>query len=279
MIALLAFVTAPSWALEIDFSDKTFFTKDRRDRIYFQDNGNFEQQLQNPYGSLPLGSTLKGTWVFDESEQQLCMSYRQFSIGQHCFMVERYEFENLPTEIHALGSDNKTHFIWRHARDGNWLLSPFGMAALRLVDNGDNIRNSILLDNMIVDYLTGKVIENKDYYIYVVNRDLWLMIDKDSQNESQKAYLSKWSVSSLRTEIVHPETAERLTFYVFTMGREFAQNKPRQIYWYKSPDQFTTEGEDFVVTPYEEYDQKEIFSAYLDESGNLLNQDLPVLFE
>jgi hypothetical protein len=265
--AFLLILTAfPSWALDIDFNNKTFFTKDRLDRVYFDENGGFEQQLQNPYGSLPIGSTLVGVWTFNEADKKLCMTYAQFSIGRHCFTVERYEFENRPTEIHAFGSDGQTHFIWRHAREGDWLLNPFGMAALGLATQDRNIRNSIIVDNMITNYFTGKVIESDNIISYAIDPKTAITLQKNANGAVSGGMQTLWGVSSLKTTMMNSDTFDPIYSFIMTLGTEFRDEKPRQIYWYRSEDQFTIEGEDFTITPFAEFDRKEIFTPFLVEN-------------
>jgi len=88
---ILSFILAhPVWAnTHFTVSDKTFFFHHRLDRIYFDPNGEFQQQLESQYGAIKSGELLKGQWQFNETRMELCMDYTVNYIlnGIICVMV------------------------------------------------------------------------------------------------------------------------------------------------------------------------------------------------
>ena len=260
-LTALVMTMSSAYAEDISFSGQTYFTKDRLDRIYFAADGEFQQQLQDPYGSLPPGTILYGTWVFEDRDRQLCMRYKQFGIGQHCFIIDQgNEAEDTLNEIYASTlADGEKHFIWRYWRDGNWLLSPSGMAAMRLINENKLIKNSIIVDDMMADYLTGKVLEDNMVMTYFEDRQTLLSIDKADQDKN--IWRLNWDVSSMRTNLIEPESNQPIDYTVITLGTEFLFEKPRQAYYYLSADQFMVEGEGFTLTPFDEYENKALFSS------------------
>jgi len=249
--ALLPFTTMASE--DISFADKTYFTIDRFDRIYFEKNGTFQQQLADEFNNLPAGSILFGDWVYDDVKSQLCITYVQFNLGQHCFTIASDEGDD-QGNITATGPDGKTHFIWRHVRPGNWLLKPAGLQALQLAFDGQNIKNSIYIDNMIANQITGKVFGRDNLYLYPYSKTRGLAFN----GEDNSLYRFSWRLENFHFTATTNNNSDFINT-VLTVGTEFLDNKTPRLYIYLTQDEFMLEGEDFTLTPYDDFDRQEIF--------------------
>lgn len=92
LIFIFMLVLYPSYAsankiTDIDnmFSKKTFYAEKSLDRIYFDDTGNFEQQINKKWGDIEEGSVLYGKWNRNNKDQ-LCLDY------SHSFNKKSYYF-------------------------------------------------------------------------------------------------------------------------------------------------------------------------------------------
>jgi hypothetical protein len=141
-------------------------------------------------------------------------------------------------------------------------MTPQGLQALSLAVEGRNIKNSTIFDSMIADYFTGKVFDGFGYLVYAVNENEGIFLDA----ESGQGVVRNWSVQNLRTIAKASEDGQGSFFdFLFTLGTEFLIPKPRQAYFYIAKDHIAVEGEDFTLTPYDKFEDKQVFEPYLSQ--------------
>ncbi len=250
---------------EITFSNKTYFTLGRFDRIYFLSDGTFQQQLENTYQTYNPGDIMDGTWIYNVTKKELCLDYSDVALGEHCMMIDKVHHDDGRTdlfqnEIFATGMDGQDHFIWRHWREGNWLLEPDAFRYLNQAFESEVIPNSEPLDSEIAAYFEGRVFDGYGFYDYAINSERGIQIEKETGNAVQY----NWSVNNLRTVAVNSETEEEMFNAIFTVGMEFVEPRDTRAIQYVRKDIITLEGEDFILIPFEDFQNKEIFSPHID---------------
>jgi hypothetical protein len=265
LVLLFSGVSSPALTDDtITFSNKTYFTTGRFDRIYFAQDGTFQQQLESALQGYAPGDIIGGTWVYNMTKKELCLDYSEATFGEHCMMIDKVRYDDGRTElfqneIFATGLDGQDHFIWRHWREGNWLLEAEAFSYLPLAFNLEEVNGSEFLDNNIAAYFQGRVFDGYGFYDYAIDGERGVQIEKATGNAVQY----NWSVNNLRTVAVNSETQEELFNGLFTIGIEFIEPKETRAVEYVRKDIITLEGEGFRLIPFEDFQNKEIFAPHI----------------
>lgn len=146
----------PVLANEFSVSNKTFFSNGKLDRIFFKDNGEFQQQLDQNYSAIHSGQLLIGQWKFNSINSELCMNYTQPKLNMICLNLIKNDNSNEYSVVDKVG---KLHLKWNHYREGNWLLKSDKMSFLMEQIKEKNLFKNDYLENVLARYkLTNKII-------------------------------------------------------------------------------------------------------------------------
>lgn len=243
----------PTLANDFFVSDRTFFSNGKLDRIYFDPNGEFKQQLENKFDAMTAGDLLRGTWELNDHNYELCMNYQQPKLNMICFdMIENSNAHGYS----VFDKSGKRHFIWKNYRNGNWLLSQSGMTMIKNAIKRVGVKNSATIDEKMNDYYIGKIFEGFDgVFSYILNTGNGVYRDKVTKQKVPYSY----QVSNLRTILKSSDGSEGDNVLI-TLGDEFLEDKPEKAYFYAQPDLFYIEGGDkFTLTPINDHPEKDFF--------------------
>jgi len=253
---ILSFILAhPVWAnTHFTVSDKTFFFHHRLDRIYFDPNGEFQQQLESQYGAIKSGELLKGQWQFNETRMELCMDYTQPQLNKIC--MDMIENKNEDGGYSVFDKSGQLHFKWYNMRHGNWLLSQEGMKMLSASLNGDKKSNTAPLDESITQYIDGKILSGFGEELFYF-KDNSQALYRDNNTQTVKS--SRYTIDNF-VLVGKDNNGIELYNIMATLGEEFLNKKPKNLYFYATSDFFLIEGEgEFDLTPINESPDKDIF--------------------
>jgi hypothetical protein len=246
---------------DISFADKTYFTKGSLDRIYFGTDGTFQKQLEKDSGRI-----ISGRWDYNKTDEELCLRYLVDDAKAQCLSIDEVNYNDrsnhFSKEIFATDSNARDRFVWRHWRDGNWLLKADAFQYIPWAIENRIIQNSDERDQKIADYFSGKVFDGYGFYDYAIDSDKGVQIEKATGRKIE--YI--WSVENLRTIAKRADNGEVIFNSFLTLGDEFLEEKPEQAYLYFRKDIVVPEGEEFKIIPINEFNKKELFAPYLTEN-------------
>lgn len=248
-ILILLLVNPVSANNDFTVSNKTFFTNNTFDRIYFDPKGTFKQQLENNFGDITAGDSLNGTWQFSANNQELCMDYIQPKLNTICLDV----LKNIDIRGYSVfGKAGKRHFIWKDFRDGNWLLSQSGMAYLKQIFANKPTNPNI--DNDIIKYRSGKILDGFGGVLsHAKNDGTGQFRDRKTQIITPYTWTVKngYTISYVDNKSPHD--------VIITLGQEFLNKREPIAVSYNKKSSFKIEGENFKLINYNDHPKREIF--------------------
>jgi len=250
LLTLFATNSVDASSLPEDYADKTFFTKNKLERIYFDNDGSFTQQLEQNWERIPAGNFIKGLWSI--KDDQLCLMYTSnLSIqNQNICMNVTKDKRDLIARI-SDDENSPAVFTWGRSLDGNYLLKEnFLYPEARTKDQD------------IVDYLVGKVIQiNEKEYIYF--------------ESEHKAYLTSPFVEEISWTILNnliryqywDDGALKDSIIKVTLGDEFYQeDRKGRLYLSPIPHFIHIEGDGIELHSFDEFYDKQMFLDYIDRA-------------
>lgn len=251
---------------EIKFEDITFFSTEKVDRIYFGDDYIFEQQLEEDWEETPAGTLIEGTWRYDVSTQELCMSYLRKDIGNYCYnVVSLKDHQGNNQGVLAFDKEGNHQYTWVLPQSGNWLINPEYINAFKSIFSGrENLSADELAfleqsDKATQDYLKGKILHGIkppfETTLSYLKEDLSGVY---RSNATQEKVPYTWKILKGRLHI-YDKNGRLEESNIFTIGQEYLKPRKKLIY-YGDVNRFHVEGNGGVqLTPIDRHPQKNFF--------------------